>query len=151
MKFERILIAYDGSEPSARGLDFGIGLALDKGAALTILHVQANLGRSSVPPELAHFEKVEHIYMTEREILRGDAERLIEEAVTKARKAGIADVAGERREGDVTQAIINAAEAAKSDLIVLGSRGLGDLQGLLLGSVSHKVLQTAPCSCIVIR
>ena len=52
--------------------------------------------------------------------------------------------------GDPTQAI-ETAKARNVDTIVIGSRGLGDLQGLLLGSVSHKVAQMAPCTCIIVR
>jgi len=53
--------------------------------------------------------------------------------------------------GDPARAIVEAATKKKADLIVIGSRGLGDLQGLLLGSVSHKVAQSASCSCVVVR
>jgi len=40
---------------------------------------------------------------------------------------------------------------AHSDMIVMGSRGLSDLAGLLVGSVSHKVTNMAPCTCITVR
>ncbi len=151
MKIERILLAYDGSEASERALDFAIELSTGKNTDLRILHVQANRGRSSIPVELERFEEIEHIYMTEREILRGDAEQTIETAVNKARKAGLTNVTGEVREGDATRAILDLAQSLDCDLLVLGSRGLGDLQGLLLGSVSHKVMQAAPCSCVIVR
>ncbi|WP_180901977.1 universal stress protein [Martelella soudanensis] len=47
--------------------------------------------------------------------------------------------------------ILDAIRERKVDTVVLGSRGLGDVAGLLLGSVSHKVTHLAPCTCIVVR
>ena len=36
-------------------------------------------------------------------------------------------------------------------MVFLGSRGLGDAKGLLLGSVSHKVMHLAPCTCVAVK
>ena len=36
-------------------------------------------------------------------------------------------------------------------MIFLGSRGLGDVGGLLMGSVSHKVMHLAPCTCVAVK
>ncbi|NQU72224.1 MAG: universal stress protein, partial [Rhodospirillales bacterium] len=47
--------------------------------------------------------------------------------------------------------IIEYAEQHDIDMIVIGSRGLGDLKGMLLGSVSHKVAHLAECSCITVK
>jgi len=151
MKMEKILVAHDGSAYGERALDFAIDLAQHHKAALTILHVQSDLGRSKIPPELERFEQVEHIYMTEREILRGNAEQILQDAVNAARRAGVENVEGERQEGDPTRRILDCAKSKKCDMMVLGSRGLGDVKGLLLGSVSHKVLQAAPCTCVVVH
>jgi len=38
-----------------------------------------------------------------------------------------------------------------ADMIVMGSRGVSDLKGLVMGSVSHKVMQLAPCTCVSVR
>lgn len=54
-------------------------------------------------------------------------------------------------EGPAAQAILRAASTRGADLIVVGSRGLGDLQAALLGSVSHKVLQIAEVPVLVVR
>jgi nucleotide-binding universal stress UspA family protein len=69
------------------------------------------------------------------------------------RDAGIAasgkvqDVAA----GHVAKNIVETATAHGADLIVMGSRGLSDIQGILLGSVTHKVMQLAPIAVLVAR
>jgi nucleotide-binding universal stress UspA family protein len=54
-------------------------------------------------------------------------------------------------EGDAAAAIINVAETRGSHVIVMGSRGLGMLAGLVLGSTSHKVVSHAPCPVLIVR
>ena len=52
--------------------------------------------------------------------------------------------------GDPAPAILDHAREVGADMIVLGSRGLGDLKGLVMGSVSHKVACLAPCTCVAV-
>jgi len=54
-------------------------------------------------------------------------------------------------EGPAAQAICEVAGIEKVDMIVMGCRGRNDLEGLLLGSCTHRVLKTAPCPVLVIR
>lgn len=54
-------------------------------------------------------------------------------------------------EGAPAEAILDVANTRKSDLIVMGSRGLGRLRGALLGSQSQKVVQHAPCPVLIVR
>jgi len=54
-------------------------------------------------------------------------------------------------EGSAAEAIIRVADTRQSDLIVMGSRGLGGLTGLLLGSTSQRVISHAPCPVLIIR
>jgi nucleotide-binding universal stress UspA family protein len=54
-------------------------------------------------------------------------------------------------EGPPAEEIIKVAEFRKCDLIVMGSRGLGKLAGLVLGSQSQKVVSHAPCPVLIIR
>ena len=68
-----------------------------------------------------------------------------------ARQHGARDVTGDVEEGDPAERILRHAEIDKANLIVMGSRGIGSLRGLLVGSVSQKVSQLAPCSCITVR
>ena len=53
--------------------------------------------------------------------------------------------------GDPSAAIIAHAKRRKNDLVVLGTRGLSKAQGLLLGSVSRKVVNLCKVNCLVVR
>jgi nucleotide-binding universal stress UspA family protein len=54
------------------------------------------------------------------------------------------------REGDPADAILDLAEEVRSDLIVVGSKGLTDARRFLLGSVPNKVSHHAPCSVLIV-
>ena len=66
-------------------------------------------------------------------------------------KAGIKAIRLAIESGDPAQAIVRFAEVKKADFIVMGSRGLSDLGGLVYGSVSHKVGHLAPCTCVTVH
>lgn len=53
--------------------------------------------------------------------------------------------------GDPAAEIVNVAKETNADLIVIGSRGLGRVQGVLLGSVSDRVVHMAHCPVLVVR
>ena len=61
------------------------------------------------------------------------------------------DVHEELLEGPEAEAILAVAETRQADLIIMGTRGLSSLQGLLLGSVAHKVIHHASCPVMVAR
>lgn len=54
-------------------------------------------------------------------------------------------------EGDLAEAIIEVAKTRNSNVIVMGSRGLGRLADLVLGSTSQKVVSHAPCPVLIVR
>ena len=76
---------------------------------------------------------------------------LIEAAQEIAEDTLAGKVTTELRGGDPADEIVKSAEENASDCIVIGSRGLGNFGGLLLGSVSHKVNHSAPCTCITVH
>jgi nucleotide-binding universal stress UspA family protein len=55
------------------------------------------------------------------------------------------------RTGSTAPAILDAEKALGADLIVMGTRGLSDFAGLLLGSVAHKVIHHVQCPVLVVR
>ena len=90
---------------------------------------------------------------------RGSSERLLqvlgEKIIARDRKIlegkSVSKVETELLTGDAATAITDLARAAGVDAIVLGTRGLSQVKGLLLGSVSHKIIQLAECTCIISR
>ena len=136
--FKHILVAIDGSSYSQKALPTAIEVAQKFASDVFILHVsEHDRGRAA-------------IYSIETP---AEATRLVADAVKSVRDAGIT-AKGELKEvaaGHVAKAIMETAGANKIDLVVMGSRGLSDVQGLLLGSVTHKVLQMVKVPVLVDR
>ncbi len=171
-----IVSAFDGSENSRRAVESASELAKDYGAMLHLVHV---IGSGPVPPALARLAEVERITPDSRpsgpqnvanvfgnlataersaaspvvthEIHRSLGERLLKDAEAIARKKGVGSVKAMLCEGNPAEAILDTAKQVDADLIVVGTRGLSGLKELLLGSVSHKVIQLSPCSCLVVK
>ena len=72
-----------------------------------------------------------------------------------ARKAmsekGVENISVQMVGGHAAGAIIDAAERTGADMIIMGSRGLGNLKGMLVGSVSHKVNNLSPVTCVTVK
>jgi nucleotide-binding universal stress UspA family protein len=77
--------------------------------------------------------------------------RCYSDAEKIAKETAIEDVQLVIGDGSPVKEIPRHAEEDAANLIVMGSRGLGDLQGLLMGSVSHKVCHFAKQACITVR
>ena len=78
-------------------------------------------------------------------------DKILAATARAAQARGARAVAKTMASCEPAQAIIAAADREKADLVVLGSRGLGAIRGLLMGSVSHKVAQVAPCPCLMVK
>lgn len=143
----KILIAVDGSEYSTRALDFACQMADKFDSAIHILHVPQGAAADRVMV-LGGASLMIH---ASREEIEKAGRQLIESALEFARGKLPGDITTELRGGDPAHEIISSAEENEVDCIVLGSRGLGDFGGLVLGSVSHKVNHLAPCTCITVH
>lgn len=144
---QKILVAVDGSEYSQKALELACQLTEKFEGSLHIVHVPQGaaadrvmvLGGASVMIHAGH-EQIEKAGRT-----------LIEAAGKIAEERLPGKVTTELRGGDPADEIMKSADENASDCIVLGSRGLGDFGGLLLGSVSHKVSHSAHCTCITVH
>jgi nucleotide-binding universal stress UspA family protein len=137
--YERLLVAVDHSEISARVIAAAKDLALLSKGKVWVLHllekeVIAQMG--NVPSE------------SERE-----ARQAVTEGVDALRQAGV-DAEGEIREttfGHAAREILADAKEHDADVIIMGSRGRSDLAGTILGSTAHKVIHLTDRPVLVIR
>jgi nucleotide-binding universal stress UspA family protein len=138
--FKRIIAAVDGSEHSYRALQYAKGLAERFGADLYLVHVFPQTS------DLLGYDEYEKLVA--RRASAG--QEILQEARQKLGETSVA-VHEELLEGPEAEAILAVAETRQVDLIVMGTRGLSTLQGLLLGSVSHKVIRHAKCPVMLCR
>jgi nucleotide-binding universal stress UspA family protein len=82
-----------------------------------------------------------------------DAQDLVDGVVRELNDAGVKATGSvvSARAGSAAPALLDAAKAFDSDVIVMGTRGLSDFAGLLLGSIAHKVIHHAECPVLVVR
>ncbi len=144
----RILIAVDGSPHSTKAVDVGSLIAAALDAKLLLLHV-VKLER--VPEAIRQFAKTEQLAGTDVDILMRGAKHMLAGAADKARSAGVTDVDIEVDKGPIARTIIATAKRRETDMIVPGSRGMGDVEGLLRGGVSHRVETLAKCPVLVVK
>ena len=132
--FDKILLAVDGSEHSERATAAAADLATKSTGTVYVLHVhEAGL----VAPVETNTE----------------AKVIVDQAMKQLEADGV-QVTGDAvsaRSGSIAPTIIEAARSLGSDLIVMGTRGLSDFSGLLVGSIAHKVIQHADCPVLVVR
>jgi nucleotide-binding universal stress UspA family protein len=174
----RILVALDGSDHAEKALDQAIALARSSGGELSILNVVSNQALSEAEQRLAETEYAVEVGAAMRSfeaaadapeirtglgslvqsshavgatVRRVLGQEIVAEAAELARSKGVAKVSTAVEHGDAASVIIREAGAQGAELVVLGCRGLGDIAGLLLGSVSHKVAHGAGCSVLIVR
>jgi len=142
--FKRILVGYDGSENADRALGRAIALALKSKGELRIV-VVADTRRYTATVGL------ESLYKQFDEKTRKNAENLAGAALEQAKSAGIANPFSSVEVGHPSDMILSVAADDRSDLIVVGRRGIGGLERFLLGSVSTAVISTAKSDVLVVK
>jgi nucleotide-binding universal stress UspA family protein len=136
--FQKVLLAVDGSEHAAKAVAVAAELAKKSDGEVLVFHAREYAVARGGSFELEG---------------RAAANELVEHAAAELTAAGVkASCRVEPTlQGRAARAILDAAEAVGADSIVMGSRGLSDLQGLLLGSVTHKVIQLSDRTVVVAR
>jgi nucleotide-binding universal stress UspA family protein len=149
---KKFLVAVDGSDHGWKALDLATNLASGADAELVILHV---VPHEPMPEGLKQFAKIEGIPLDEQEVRfhlsRKFGDRITSEAEARARKSGLDRITTLVAEGNAAHEIIEIAKLKGTDMVFLGSRGLGEVKGMLMGSVSHKVMHLAPCTCVAVK
>lgn len=173
-----VLVATDGSDHAKKACALASDIAARFGARLIVLHVllsgipAARLGELANRRKLTkaqrdlldHYEADMQAALASSgamagygpiaapaELLEPVGRQILQRAEAQARKAGVTNVVTRLVGGEPADAILECAKRDKANLIALGSRGLGDLKGFFLGSVSHKVSARAECACLTIK
>lgn len=138
---QHILVAIDGSSGAAQALEQAISLAssFKEASKITALHVDPAIAMNE--PAIG-FDPEARIEAEGLETLRPALARLADSGLPHGSVV---------RRGDPAREICEFARREQCDLIVVGTRGHGLAAELLLGSVSHKVIQHAPCPVMTIR
>jgi len=176
--FKTILAATDGSDHGSLAVTLAADVAGKYDAALIILNVVDN--RDLTPSE-RHLAEIEYAEILRKRIpgarfedmpgagLRGFrpvinetagvstsiretlADGVLEKATLLAKQKGAKQVETRIEFGDAAPVILATAKQCGANLIVLGSRGLSDLRGLMMGSVSHKVANLAEVTVLTVK
>ncbi len=145
--FKKIVVPVDGSEHALKAVDTAVGLASKYDAELYLVNVSR---RAKYTGDIDRFAQNEYRQAGSSFVSDELAKNILENARTRARQAGKTDTKMELREGNVARSIVAFAKEVQADSIVMGSRGLGDIDSMLLGSVSHKVSSLAPCTIVIV-
>ena len=172
-----IVVPTDGSAHAKKAIDLAADMAEKYGARMVILHVllrhtsesdiEALSRENAVPDSLEKkFQELRDTYLqmaaaaydagpisilVPDEILTEVGTLILDNARQRAESKGVKDVTTQILDGAAADKIVAAAEKEKADMIVMGSRGLGNLAGLLMGSVSHKVSHLAKCTVVAVK
>jgi nucleotide-binding universal stress UspA family protein len=138
-----IMVATDGSKGANRAIDVAAGLASALAGDLLI----ATVADSQLEEEARQFARVEGNI---GDVLEALSAKTLRDAEARARHLGASRIELRTGSGDVAQSLIDIAAGNSVEMIVLGRRGRGQLAGLLLGSVSQKLVSLAPCAVTVV-
>ena len=138
--FKNIILAFDGSEYSHRAIDYAKSLTERYEANLWLVHVFSHTS------DLLGYEDFEKLYAKRKsagQTILDKAKQILGRTTLK--------VYEELIDGPEAEAILKVAENHQADLIVMGPRGFGALKGLLVGSLSRKVIHLSTCPVMVVH
>ncbi|MBI5253261.1 MAG: universal stress protein [Euryarchaeota archaeon] len=145
---KRLLVPVDGSKYSRKSAEFAVSIAKKTGAFVEVLHVVNDYAISyssaiaGVSPE--DREKLVESYKKDA------GQKYVSEAQAVGKVAGL-NLASNIRVGNPAEEIVKEAEEKKFDLIVIGSRGMGHVGRLLIGSVTGAVINLSSKPVLIVR
>ena len=174
---KKMIVPTDGSEHAGKALELAADLAEKYKARLVILHALMHnetsaglrglcerLGASAdliarldaesermVTTMGSAYAEVPVILPLPKDLLETIGQLVCDRARATAQQHGVTDISVDIVDGAPAEAILAAAKHEKADMIVMGSRGLGRLEGLLLGAVSQRVNHLAACTCVTVK
>jgi nucleotide-binding universal stress UspA family protein len=161
--YHTMVVATDGSAPARKACQLAGDLARKADAKLVFLHVPL---KGASPEQLAAVVDPGELSARAQDDLRLGGlplpivtdetlaeigQLILAQAKAAAEASGVVAVETILAEGDPARATLDLARDRRADLILMGSRGVGMIEGLLLGSASNKVTHLATCPVVVVR
>ncbi len=140
MTGQRILVPVDGSSHSSRAAEYAIRMARCMNKEILLVHCHKHF--PSLSGEPYHQKAVSKILSEANELVEPFRQLIAREGIKFEERI---------LEGPPGAKICEAAEIEKCEMIIMGSRGRTELQGLILGSVAHRVLHSAACPVLVVK
>jgi len=137
--YDDILFPTDGSDPAESVLEYALEIASEHEATIHILNV-ADTGRDSVTS----------IRGEVLDVLEGEGRRIVADAAERAERRGVA-VVSEVLQGDPHATIVDYSRRSGIDCIVVPTHGRRGIHRFLLGSVTERVINTAPMPVIAVN
>jgi nucleotide-binding universal stress UspA family protein len=138
--FKNIIVAVDGSEYSIKALQYAKSICERFEAMLWLVHIFPHTS------DLLGYEDYEKFFSKRKangQNILDDARQKLGPTTLKVREV--------LEEGPEAESILKIAKNYQADLIVMGTRGLGTLKGILIGSVSRKVIHLASGPVMVVH
>lgn len=146
--YKKILVPIDGSEGSSQALEHLLGILVnEKPEKVVLFHAV------SYPTQLESYSgKMRGTMKKVKEQLEEHGQHVLDNAKARvAEKYSEVSVETKLIWGDPKYAIEAEANEGKYDLLIMGSRGLSGIKGLLIGSVSNHVAQNVKCTIILVK
>jgi nucleotide-binding universal stress UspA family protein len=175
MKMTAVLIATDGSSTAERAVQIGADIAKSRHMDVILLAV---IDKKPIPNQIRAMAEAEHMVARPQaatdthlanipswmmadihaaaqadedfEIRQAIANLSVKRARTILSEQKITPTSELIHEGEPDEVILDVANSEKVEMIVMGTRGLGTLKSLVIGSTSRHVAEHAPCSCIIV-
>ncbi len=138
-----ILVATDGSGGASRAVEVAAELAKALGCGLLIATVGDGLSGEEM-------RQLPNMGVSVGDVLDAMTSQILRAAEAHARQVGVSRIEVRTGWGDVTQSLLDIAVRDSAKMMVVGRRGRGQLAGLLLGSVSQKLVSLAPCPVVIV-
>ena len=145
MRFDQVVVGYDGSSDAERAVSAAIELVTPEGK----VHVVTAFHPERSAEIMRHLDQVPEEF---RFVIDPEADEVLrqEPAIRRLRDAGV-ECVGHIVPDHPSTAIIDVAESEGVDLVIVGSRGLGGMRRFLRGSVSARVATHAPMSVFIVH
>lgn len=139
----RIVVPYDDSELSKKALEMAMVLAKqDEKIELNVISVV------EVPTSIAYYgtiniESIREAGVKAAKEIMQDVDEKLNTLPNKTKTMVV--------EGNPAHLIVDFVKRDNADLVVMGSRGLSGIKEMVLGSVSHNVVQKSPCPVFIVK